>query len=317
MASGDPKTLVTGIRNTTGAAIDNAEVLVLDLQTNTEDVVDLDNTAETGLVPSVVIPRFEHQSTIADDEYCSGVAAGLVKAKVDGSDDSASAGALLQVTTGSNKFTPWGGSSLLSPVSESYLAVAPSTAITGATETAEDFDETATIDAASLKVGDVVHIRAQGIHTAQTSTETHDMRLRFDDTVTDTSLNDQTSIDPATNDIFYYDASVVIRTATTAYCTGVQCMGVLGTATAKPFITAEFTVDLTKEITIAVEIDRGVTTDSASARLDFLHVQIERPNTVAGIVDYVTRVRGIATSSVSTDTEADVIVFNNPLMMGV
>ena len=88
-------------------------------------------------------------------------------------------------------------------------AVAASTAITGATETQANFDASYAIPAGTLQAGTVVKVRAQGIHTATTGTETHTILL----VLGSQTLCSEASIDPANNGIFYVDFEFVVRTA--------------------------------------------------------------------------------------------------------
>lgn len=154
-------------------------------------------------------------------------------------------------------------------------SVAASTAITGATETETNFSTTYTMPAGTLKVGTVVKIRAQGIHTATTGSETHSIILKLGTT----ALCTIALVDPADNDIFYFDFMLVCRTSS-ATGTVVGCgvaMAAAATAAgdAAPVFLASTTVDCTAAQIIAVAIDRqGTATDSDSARLDILAVEV-------------------------------------------
>lgn len=153
-------------------------------------------------------------------------------------------------------------------------SVAASTAITGATETETNFDTTYTMPANTLKAGTVVSIRAQGIHTATTGSEDHTILLKLGST----TIVSFASVDPANNDVFYFDFEFVCRTAG-ASGTILGC-GTAGpvtptTGTAKVVNLASTTIDTTAALVIAVAIDRqGTATDSDSARLDYLRVNV-------------------------------------------
>lgn len=155
-----------------------------------------------------------------------------------------------------------------------YRSVAASTAITGAQEADTAFDSSVTLPANTLKAGTVLRIRAAGIHTATTGAETHTMALK----VGGVTVASKAAIDPANNDIFYFDAVVVCRTAGgtgTVVGTGVQGHGVPGTASAIPFLLASTTIDTTATAIVGVYIDRQATaTDSDSARLEVLTVEV-------------------------------------------
>lgn len=155
-----------------------------------------------------------------------------------------------------------------------FRQIAASTAITGATETETNFDQAYTMPANTLKAGTRVKVRAQGIHTATTGSETHSILLKLGST----TLASKASIDPANNDIFFIDFELVIRTAgesgTMVGC-GLIATGANGTAAANAVHLAETAVDTTAEMDIAVAIDRQASaTDGDSARLDFLTVDV-------------------------------------------
>lgn len=155
-----------------------------------------------------------------------------------------------------------------------HRSVAASTAITGATETETNFDTTYTMPADTLKAGTRVRIRAQGIHTATTGSEDHTILLKLGST----TLASKAAINPADNDLFYFDFELVCRTAgasgTIVGC-GVLGTGPSGTGTVNPLLLASTTFDTTAAAIIAVAIDRQASaTDGDSARLDILNVDI-------------------------------------------
>lgn len=159
-------------------------------------------------------------------------------------------------------------------VDGAYVQTAASTAITGTQEADTAFDKSYTIPANTLKAGTRIRIRACGVHTATTGTETHTMALK----IGSTTITSKASIDPANNDIFYFDIEVVIRTAGangTMVATGVQAFGASGTAAAVAVLLASTAIDTTVTKNVAVYIDRQTTaTDTDSARLDILAVDI-------------------------------------------
>lgn len=155
-----------------------------------------------------------------------------------------------------------------------YRSVAASTAITGATETETNFDTAYTMPADTLKEGTRVRIRAQGIHTATTGSETHTILLKLGST----TLASVASVNPADSDVFYFDFELVCRTngasGTFVGC-GHVAVGAPGTGACVVVHKASTSVDTTGALAIAVAIDRQSTaTDSDSARLDFLTVDI-------------------------------------------
>ena len=153
-------------------------------------------------------------------------------------------------------------------------SVAASTAQLGTVETETNFDTTYTLPANTLKAGTVVRIVAQGIHTATTSTESHTILLKLGST----TIVSKASIDPADNDIFYFDCTLVCRTAGTSgtfVAAGVMAAAVPLTGTCNPFLKGSTAVDTTAALVIAVAIDRQASAaDTDSARLDILAVTV-------------------------------------------
>lgn len=163
---------------------------------------------------------------------------------------------------------------ITSNLSSAGASVAASTAITGTQEAETNFDTTVTLAANTLKAGTRLKIRAQGIHTATTGSETHTILLKLGST----TLASKASIDPADNNLFYFDFEVVCRTAgasgTMVGC-GLLGTGASGTGSVFPLLLAETSIDTTGALVVAVAIDRQSTaTDTDSARLDFLTVDV-------------------------------------------
>lgn len=161
--------------------------------------------------------------------------------------------------------------------------VAASTPITGTQENETNFDTTYTLPANSLKVGTRIRIRATGIHTATTGTETHTILVKLGSVTIAATGN----IDPATNDIFRIDFEFVVRAigATgTIIGDGICQFGARAAALAATGThllatgsggTSTTTVDTTVANVIAIAIDRQATaTDGDSARLDRLTVDV-------------------------------------------
>lgn len=158
-----------------------------------------------------------------------------------------------------------------------YHQTAASAAITGTQEAETNFDKNVTIKANTLKVGSRIKIRAQGIHTATTLAETHTILLKLG-TVTVAS---KAAIDPANNDIFYFDFEVIVRTigaAGTIVGCGLIATGAGGSAAPAAAFLASTALDTTVDNVAAVAIDRqAAATDTDSARLDFLSVEVIPP----------------------------------------
>lgn len=158
---------------------------------------------------------------------------------------------------------------------------AASTAITGTTETEANFDTTYTLPANSLKVGTVVRIRAQGIATAQTGSETFILLVKCGSV----SLAVTGNIDIASNnDVFDIEFEFICRAtggSGTVVGSGICRHGArAGTATSILLATGSgststATVDTTAANILAIAIDRQATaTDSDSVRLDSFKVEV-------------------------------------------
>ncbi|MDE2100768.1 MAG: hypothetical protein KGL39_26215 [Patescibacteria group bacterium] len=110
------------------------------------------------------------------------------------------------------------------------------------TETA--FAEQFTFPANTLKVGDVIRIRAQALCTNTHLTDTLTLKLY----IGATNIVATAAVDVATSDIGIIDCTLVVRTvgATgTFVAAGVQGLGTPGTVTAKPFNLASTAIDTT------------------------------------------------------------------------
>jgi hypothetical protein len=155
-----------------------------------------------------------------------------------------------------------------------YAAVAASAAITNSTaQTA--FDKAVTIPANTLKPGDVIRVRAQGIATATNSTDTLTATLRLGAT----DIVATPAVDVANNDVFVIDADIVIRTngATgTLVAAGLVALGAAGTATARAAYKASTAVDTTADLSVNVTGTWSVANAGNSVRLDVLDVQVIR-----------------------------------------
>lgn len=159
---------------------------------------------------------------------------------------------------------------------------AASTAITGATETSAAFSTASvTIPANYLRVGSVVRIRAQGICTATTGSETHIFEVKLGSVTLAATGN----IDPATNDVFDAEFDFVVRAigaSGTVVGSGVVRSG--PRATASPAVhylatgatsTSTAAADFTAALALTFCVDRQSTsTDSDSMRLDRFEVSV-------------------------------------------
>lgn len=158
-----------------------------------------------------------------------------------------------------------------------YCSTAASTAITNTTtETA--FDKNFTFPANSLKAGDVIRVRYQGIATATNSTDTLTIKLYVGGTA-GTAILVGTATDVANNNIFGGEAQIVIRTTGAsgtfvAVGTHIDVPAASGTATqAVAEITASTTIDTTATLQICAAATWSVASTSDSCRLDIFSVE--------------------------------------------
>jgi predicted RecA/RadA family phage recombinase len=153
-----------------------------------------------------------------------------------------------------------------------YSQEAASAAVTNTTvQTA--FDKSYTIPASTLRPGDVIRVRAQGIATATNSTDTLNAILR----IGTVDVIATAALDVADNDIFVIDADIVIRTngaSGTFVAGGSSNIGVPGTATTKAKSKASTAIDTTATQSVNVTATWSVASASNSCRLDILDVQI-------------------------------------------
>lgn len=118
------------------------------------------------------------------------------------------------------------------------------------TETA--FDKSKTIDGASLKVGDVLEIIASANVVDNNSTDTLTLKLY----VGTEEIISTGAVDVADGDVGFIHAFVVVRVVGSSgkiSATGVHGLGVPGTVTAKPFMKAEATEDISGDVAITVK----------------------------------------------------------------
>lgn len=118
------------------------------------------------------------------------------------------------------------------------------------TETA--FDKSKTIDGASLKVGDVLEIIASANVVDNNSTDTLNLKLY----VGTEEVVATGAVDVADGDVGFIHAFVVVRAVGASgaiSATGVHALGVPGTVTAKPFMKAQATEDISGDVAITVK----------------------------------------------------------------
>lgn len=158
-----------------------------------------------------------------------------------------------------------------------YSAIAASTAIANTT-TETLCDKNFQIPANTLRAGDVLRVRAQGIATLTNSTDTLAAKLYLGGLL-GTLICTCPALDVANNDIFYIDAEIVIRTdgATgTLVATGTVQIGPQASATVKAFSLPSTVIDTTAAQTVGVSLTWSVANAGDSARLDVLDVNLSR-----------------------------------------
>lgn len=160
-----------------------------------------------------------------------------------------------------------------------YRNVAASAAHTASTDEAL-FDKSYSIPANSLRVGDIIRVKAQVIATATNSTDTLTLKLYIGG-LAGTAICTTGAIDVANGDVGYIEADIVIRTigaSGTFVASGSQALGVPGTVTAKPFLLGSTAIDTTAAKVIGVGADWSSTNAGNSARLDVLDIELVRLN---------------------------------------
>lgn len=170
---------------------------------------------------------------------------------------------------------------------------------------------TVTIPANNLKAGDIIRVRGQGICPSTNSTDTLTIKLKIGSTVIVTTG----AVDVANNDIFYFEATLVVRTigaSGTLVATGVVALGVEGTVTAKPFKLASTTIDTTAALTITVTATWSVASASNTVRQDVLVAELVRAGSTVAADGFKLIGRfdkAVDNSAGVTSTRVPVIVF--------
>lgn len=164
-----------------------------------------------------------------------------------------------------------------------YNATSASTAISNTT-TETMFSNFLTLPANTLRPGNLIKVRYQGIATSTNSTDTLTIKLYFATAttagaITGTALISHAATDVANNDVFAGEYELAIRTigssGTMVGCgTYKSVPAAEGTATYKDDILASTTVDTTVTRYIGCSAAWSVASASNSCRLDFLRVEL-------------------------------------------
>lgn len=152
-----------------------------------------------------------------------------------------------------------------------YSATAAGTALTNSTS--ETTLGAKTISGADLRVGDVIRVLAQVIATATNSTDTLTLKLY----VGTEEIVTTGAVDVANGDIGYINCDVVVRSIGASgklAAAGLVALGVPGTVTAKPFLKAEASEDISGDVAVAVKGTWSVANAGNSCRLDVMNVQV-------------------------------------------
>jgi predicted RecA/RadA family phage recombinase len=165
----------------------------------------------------------------------------------------------------------------LAPLQEAPLVYsadgASNSVLNTTTETA--FNKSVTIPAGRLKKGDVIRVRGQGIVTSQNAADTLTVQLKLGGTA-GVQIATTGAVDPATNDLVYLEADLVVRTVGvggTIVATGLQALGTPGTVTGKPFLKASTVVDTTITQDLVVTATWSAASASNVVRLDIFDVE--------------------------------------------
>lgn len=153
-----------------------------------------------------------------------------------------------------------------------HVAIADSTAITAAGEATFDTGSK-TLDGASLRVGDVIRVKAGVSVTTTTGTETVNIKAK----IGTEEIIATGAVDVANGDIALIEFDAVVRAvgasgALLAY--GTYSLGVAGTVTQKPFRKAQATEDLSGDV--AVTITSTASNTGESVELELFNVEVLR-----------------------------------------
>lgn len=158
-----------------------------------------------------------------------------------------------------------------------YTNEAASSAITASSSEAL-FDKYYTIPANSLRPGQLIKVRFQGIATATNGSDTLTIKLKIGG-LSGTALISMAAQDVADNDVFQGEYEIIIRTVGAAG-TMIGCgtyksvPAAEGTMTVKDDILASTAIDTTADQVVGVTAQWSSTNAGNSCRLDFLRVEM-------------------------------------------
>lgn len=139
-------------------------------------------------------------------------------------------------------------------------AVASSTAVTAATATTFS-NASKTINGADLKAGDILRIKAAGICTTFTGSETSTIELLVGTEIVATTG----AVDGTSGDVWRLEADVIVRTtgaSGTLLSHGTYALGAPGTIQAYPFCNAQVTEDISSTFAVLARVTNSSTGES-------------------------------------------------------
>ena len=160
------------------------------------------------------------------------------------------------------------------------VAVAESATVTASTTETIFSTGALSIPANSLRVGDVIRIRARGVVTNQNSTDTLTVRVRLGG-VAGTAVFASAATDPATNDLFYIDGDIVVRAIGSSgeiVAGGVVGIGVPGTGTTRVAGLTSTTVSTAASLDFSITAQWSVNNASNVVSLSMANWEILRRN---------------------------------------
>lgn len=154
-----------------------------------------------------------------------------------------------------------------------YASLAASTPV-GGTSTETAFDQTDTVQADTLKAGDTLRVRIQGVVTASVGTDTLSIKLKIGSAV----LVTIPATDVADGDVFIIDLELTVRTAGrqgTMIGSGLAFMGSLAAGAFKAVQVASTALNTTIDQAITATATWS-TANANSCRLDQFLIELKK-----------------------------------------
>lgn len=179
------------------------------------------------------------------------------------------------------------GTLIVSTYGRNYQIQAPSTVITNTNVETAFSNGSYTFAANTLRVGDIVRVRAKVFAVAENGTDTHRIRLYFG--ATPITIADSAARQLAAGDVVIIDAYIKVRTITAAgtlIADGVIYYSVSGTFSTLPFTVASTAWDSTVANPLVIKSLASATSAGNQVRLDEFEVSTERQTGVGGLQVY-------------------------------